>query len=584
MKYAHILFSGFIVFISMQVYSSDWPIYKGNLYFTGNNDEIIVKNNSLKWLFMASNYVIDPIVSDGRVYFSDLDKIVYCVSESDGKLVWKEDLKPVSSHFASAAGVPGKIKYPLVRGNFLFISDATAIYCLDKNNGKPVWARSGLQESNLKSAVIDGIYTDPILSGDDLYYGTRKNFIAREIYNGHVLWSNSEIESYGSFPTYYDNKILAVSRDYQKNNFSVFCLDRDTGKTLWREQIDIPLQVFPPVVYQGKVYVPSGKKLFCLSITNGSRLWDREYGNYITSAPGFTDREILLTIGNRSIDVLNPDNGEIIYDLDFGEASAPYFVTVNDQLYTAFTYKKEVGGKNIAFTSLRAYEFSLKTPLWEFQPPFPGAGTQPVASGGTLFLPAGNYLYAVGTYYEHPIVFGNDGNSSEPETESSASSAESISPSSLSSSLSPVSSASSSSLSSPSASSISSGSSSSPLNLQETGKGESVVVNNIYFEFDKAYLRRESVKTLDDIVRQLKTNPGIKLEIQGHTDKIGTEEYNRKLSERRADAVMEYFIKNGISPERLRSVGYGSSKPIAGNSTPAGRAKNRRTEFLILEK
>ena len=122
------------------------------------------------------------------------------------------------------------------------------------------------------------------------------------------------------------------------------------------------------------------------------------------------------------------------------------------------------------------------------------------------------------------------------------------------------------------------------VNLDDENIGGSVNVHDIYFEFDKAYLRPESKTTLDNIAGQLKKNPRIKLEIRGHTDNIGEIAYNQKLSEKRADAVMEYFIKSGISPERLRSAGFGSSKPVASNGTEEGRSKNRRTEFLILEK
>ncbi len=142
-----IIFISIFLFLSVSVYSADWPIYKGNLYFTGNNDQIIVKNNSLKWLFMASNYIFNPVVSDGKIYFSDLDKIVYSVDEETGKIKWKLDLKDISSHFSGNAGVPGKVKYPIIRGNSIFLSDATAIYCLDKNTGRVLWARSGLQEN-----------------------------------------------------------------------------------------------------------------------------------------------------------------------------------------------------------------------------------------------------------------------------------------------------------------------------------------------------------------------------------------------------------------------------------------------------
>jgi len=82
----------------------------------------------------------------------------------------------------------------------------------------------------------------------------------------------------------------------------------------------------------------------------------------------------------------------------------------------------------------------------------------------------------------------------------------------------------------------------------------------------------------------MKRTPSIKLEVRGHTDSSGGTAYNQKLSERRADAVTEYMIKQGISPERLKSAGFGEEKPVAGNKTPAGRKKNRRTEFFVTGK
>jgi outer membrane protein OmpA-like peptidoglycan-associated protein len=79
-------------------------------------------------------------------------------------------------------------------------------------------------------------------------------------------------------------------------------------------------------------------------------------------------------------------------------------------------------------------------------------------------------------------------------------------------------------------------------------------------------------------------NKSLKLEVRGHTDSTGGEKINQKLSERRADSVVEYMIKKGISPERLRAVGMGMSQPIADNKTAEGRKKNRRTEFFVTDK
>jgi len=599
-------------------YSSDWPIYKGNMYFTANNDQIIVKNNNLKWLFMASNYIFNPIVSDGKVYFADMDKVVYCLDEETGKLLWRLDLFEVSSHFLGKTGVAGKVKYPVIRENFLFISDATAIYCINKLNGRIVWARAGLQESEKKYAVVDGIYADPVISGDLIYYGTRKNFIAREIINGHVVWSNNQIESYSGFPTFYDDKIFTQSREFKDNRFFVVCLERYKGNIIWKKQIDNPLKIFSPVVYQRKLYIPSGKKIYCLSLDDGREIYTREYDDFITSNPAFTDREIIVTIGNRRVAVLSPFDGSIVYEVDFKEKSAPYFATVNDQIYVAYNYTKRVGDKDVVFTGLKAYFFGSKEPLWEFYPPFPGGCSQPIVSRGTLFLPAGNYLYAVGTYYDRPIVYGGDGSYKllEEEKAAQANYKTEVAITGNKTEKSKYSKEWDDNLENEGAF-INNKSSTSEVRSSESGKidveqnvvpkevlqkietktppvfdiqleeldvGESIVIPNIYFEFNQAYLRRESLETLSKLVEQLKKNPRIKIEIQGHTDNIGTREYNQKLSEKRAEVVMEYLIKNGISPERLRVRGFGETKPVAPNTTEEGRAKNRRTEILILEK
>jgi OOP family OmpA-OmpF porin len=83
----------------------------------------------------------------------------------------------------------------------------------------------------------------------------------------------------------------------------------------------------------------------------------------------------------------------------------------------------------------------------------------------------------------------------------------------------------------------------------------------------------------DEALAILKKEPTLKVEVQGHTDNVGARAYNQKLSERRAKAVMEYFIDKGIEPERLSAAGYGFSRPTASNDTREGRTLNRRVEL-----
>lgn len=106
----------------------------------------------------------------------------------------------------------------------------------------------------------------------------------------------------------------------------------------------------------------------------------------------------------------------------------------------------------------------------------------------------------------------------------------------------------------------------------------------IHFEFDKAIIRPQSYPILDDVASVIKANPGIKrIVIEGHTDSIGSDAYNMRLSERRANAVRDYLTRKGISPSLLDTVGFGKRNPVATNDTAEGRAKNRRVEFKVVE-
>jgi OOP family OmpA-OmpF porin len=106
---------------------------------------------------------------------------------------------------------------------------------------------------------------------------------------------------------------------------------------------------------------------------------------------------------------------------------------------------------------------------------------------------------------------------------------------------------------------------------------------HVNFDFDKSAIRNADLAELRKGVDFVKKYPGYKISIEGHTDSIGTVNYNQRLSERRAAAVKDYLLKQGVTDgARLKSKGYGKSKPIADNSTEQGRFKNRRVEILIL--
>lgn len=105
------------------------------------------------------------------------------------------------------------------------------------------------------------------------------------------------------------------------------------------------------------------------------------------------------------------------------------------------------------------------------------------------------------------------------------------------------------------------------------------VLEGVNFDFDKWNIRPDAVPILDHAVAVLRANPGVRIEVQGHTDAYGSDAYNERLSDRRAKSVMDYFIRKGIDPDRLEWAGFGEREPIDTNKTSEGRARNRRVEL-----
>jgi outer membrane protein OmpA-like peptidoglycan-associated protein len=122
-----------------------------------------------------------------------------------------------------------------------------------------------------------------------------------------------------------------------------------------------------------------------------------------------------------------------------------------------------------------------------------------------------------------------------------------------------------------------------PIRLTNVEDNAMIVLNNIFFDFDKTILRPESFPELDRLITMLKEKSGMQIEIAGHTDATGDAKYNLKLSERRAKAVIKYLAQKGIEAKRLNAVFFGEDKPVSTNGTKAGRKKNRRVEFKILK-
>lgn len=121
------------------------------------------------------------------------------------------------------------------------------------------------------------------------------------------------------------------------------------------------------------------------------------------------------------------------------------------------------------------------------------------------------------------------------------------------------------------------------IQLRPIEKGAKIVLNNIFFETGKATLSGESRLELQRAIELMKKNPSMVIEIGGHTDNVGDDASNMRLSYDRAKSVRDYLINGGVAASRLQAKGYGKASPVADNNTEDGRQTNRRTEFVILE-
>jgi len=123
------------------------------------------------------------------------------------------------------------------------------------------------------------------------------------------------------------------------------------------------------------------------------------------------------------------------------------------------------------------------------------------------------------------------------------------------------------------------------ISVYRDARGTILSMSDILFEFGKADLKSELKENLAEIAAILKNLlTDANVTVEGHTDNVGTAAANKKLSEQRASAVLQYLVDRGVDKKRLKSIGYGLEKPVADNSTKEGQAKNRRVELVIKDK
>ena len=593
------------------LWGEDWPIYKGNVYFTANNDDIAPLNQGILWYLQTDNIINAPIASEGVLYFTTRDGYLHAVNQQDGKRLYKKKL------FLKA------LRSLVLKEKYLIVTDFQWLYCYDKKTGEIIWARKDYD---------NGIYTTPTIKDNIIYYGSRKRMFAKLISNGHDLWNNPNIPAYDGFTYSHGNQLLYLSKDIQKRTLTLFCFDGIDGKVIWQKKIPYAIKTIAPVVYRNQIYATSSSNVLLLSSDGRQLIREKTFSDYITGQIAFSDNAIIFPLRNGTIIVAEAGSLQIRQNIQTGFISAPHFSVIGDEIHAigvTIHKKKDLqlrgfsieSGKQIYNSSLSqdmAKQFSqvtIKNPIV--------FSSGLIVAGGKIFAAAGNILYAIG---KKRIISPSASNPKTVDADKSqvqvnTSLADKKTGKSLSGKLTAITRDKIGNIIDKQTLNISKGQTKKTLTIPKNGITEivaskdnyfpnkvvlqqqdkkmnsnksislekieinkSIVVENIAYTYNKASLNPSSTTILEELKTSMLKNPKLKIKVIGHTDNAGSDDYNQKLSERRAETVKTYLVKNGIFQERIQIEGMGEKKPIASNQTEAGRSKNRRTEFIILDK
>lgn len=549
--------------------SEDWPCVNGNHYQTANNDEIVPVEAKARWFFSAAANIYYPVPVGDRILFSSLDQKVYCLDAKSGRPLWT---------FSSGAPL---IRSLVVREKSVIVPAGSVIRNINLGSGELRWARDE-QPNN--------IYVYPVISGDKVIYGTRKSMICRDLSTGGLVWQNNGINIFGGSVSVSGQVVVVQSRHYTEKRYTVSALDLRNGQLLWENPISPDFTIYTPVIYAGNVHVVSGNMLYCMDLRTGRNLWTKLMTGKALSECVFANGKLHLAMEGGFILVMDPLSGDTVSTVMFKPGKLVFGI-VGENMFVL-----EHSSGSVFKVQLDTLE---KTLFWRNKEGLPG-GHQFAMADGTLYLPRESTLGAIGEYVGSSGLLASSGDSElrghvvdefgQPlkasvyipergkklETSDQGDFSLPVRDSDFPLRLdlfaeekmyrSVM---------------VSNRQQDVRIALAAPAKDGSFQLDNIYFDFDRTDLKKEAIPVLLNVRDFLQANETIKMEIRGHTDNEGEEEYNLGLSQRRAERVRQFLVKNGVAEGRLDTRGMGESVPLVPNDNDEARAKNRRIEFVV---
>ena len=362
-----ILFTFILFFIfplsTYPLIRENWPTYMGNQYLTGNNDGIIPESDGIIWTFSSDGKLFNPVSVNGRVFIVSTDHYLYCLDAADGSLLW--EFKAEGPLTRMVAVYEGYVYLPA--GRFL--------YCIDEEKGKVIWGRRD---------PSFGFYGTPTIARGKIFYGNRKGFFSRELRNGHLIWENKNIYTYGGFPSYWNGLVFTVSKEFQKESAFLIALNENDGTLRWFAELQNVPNIFSPVVYNEKVYLSSGNTMSVFNAETGEKVLEKAFDAIVASNAVFSQGHIFLSLSDGRILKIDPETGDesVIYNApfrtQFAVVGSYLFIPIKGERGALVTVDSESGDTVNRIDTLKGEPSAL------------------TISKGILFLPAEHTLLAIG--------------------------------------------------------------------------------------------------------------------------------------------------------------------------------------------
>lgn len=671
-----------ILLLLATMMAADWPLYRGNMYFTGNNDDAIPSTNKPYFSVKADSAIRNPIAVDGFLYFTTERGFIYRVDEETADLRMKRR-------------IDSNVTRPLLLvGERLITGEAKRVVCHDRRRGALLWASEPFPEGLSGFLVADG---------SRLFVTTPQKIAMLSLKDGRGLRAPIEMETGAPFPIPYGESLYVVSKNDQ--GYMLRALDLAQSQDRWQQALPSGSPVSAPLVFRDRIYLTCGSRLAAFTLSNGAPLFNEDLGKPVAEQPViFGEGSILVVFADGSLAVCDGKTGKAVKTMATRAIPSSGVAVVRE---SAFIIQSSKDPGDAGKTRYALCGIDLGTGRTHFEWACPGDGIPAglIASSGRLLLAAGDTLHSVGQdgavwfgsarnleYTRDPpvrvsyqtnvqqivtnrvvrahsitnlpakgqpkelaynfygsvwddakivkvpaktnvltnwltnierqteaaefqlfpprpkpeipslvlslVVKDNNSNDISAKVEVLTRENRRIIDRKLIESNQDLASI---SIPRPGETEILASAEGHMdnkvvlaladksvsrlervLTLTRIETGKSIVVENIRFELDKAALLPESAAILDRVRDTLMKNDKLVVEVRGFTDGLGSEEYNRALSLKRANSVRDYLIKKGVPQERLSTKGLGPSNPIADNKTESGRARNRRTEFYIL--